>query len=80
MIGGAVISLAGVVAGAYMGFGVKSVGLAGGSMFGGQIAGQLNGFINSLAPNEQLTTSESSTKSSTVENKAVTDMMALVDE
>ena len=80
MIGGAVVSLAGVVAGAYMGFGVESVGLAGGSMFGGQIAGQLNGFINSLAPNEQLTTSESSTKSSTVENKAVTDMMALVDE
>ncbi len=83
MIGGAVISLAGVIAGAYFGGAeaVKNeVGAVGGSMLGGQIAGQLNGFINSLAPNEQLTSSDSTSESTTTENKAVTDMMALVDE
>ena len=80
MIGGAVISLAGVVGGAFAGEAVEKVGYVGGAMLGGQIAGQLNGFINSLAPNEQLTSSDSTSESTTTENKAVTDMMALVDE
>ena len=79
MIGGAVLSLGGVVGGAFLGASIPGVGATGGSMLGGQVMGQLNGFINSLAPNEQITTSSSNTTSSTIENKTVTDMMALLD-
>ena len=80
MIGGAAISLAGVIGGAIAGGSVGNVGAVGGSMLGGQVAGQLNGFINSLAPNEQISTSSSQSSSATIENKAVTDMMHLIDE
>lgn len=80
MIGGAAVSIAGVAIGANAGASVNGIGAVGGSMLGGQVAGQLNSFINSLAPNEQTTTSTSQTTSSTVENKAVTDMMSLVDD
>lgn len=80
MISGAAASLAGVVVGATAGSAASAVGIVGGSMLGGQITGQLNGFINSLAPNEQITSGNSTTISSTVENKAVTDMMAFVDD
>lgn len=78
MIGGAAMSLAGVVGGALTGLGDISK-MASGAMLGGQIAGQFSGFINSLAPNEQITTSSSQSSSSTVENKTVTDMMTLLD-
>lgn len=80
MIAGAALTLAGVVGGAAVGAPMKNVGVTGGSMVGGQIAGQLNGFVNSLAPNEQISKSDSKTISSTVENKAVTDMLSLLDE
>lgn len=81
MIGGVAVSLAGAAIGAAAGVAIgDTVGVVGGSMLGGQVAGQLNGFINSLAPNEQITSSSSKTNSSTIENKAVTDMMALVDD
>ena len=80
MIGGAAISLAGVIGGAIAGASVGNVGLVGGSMLGVQVAGQLNGFISSLAPNEQISTSNSQSSSATIENKAVTDMMQLIDE
>lgn len=80
MIGGAALSMIGVVGGAMLGTGSSMIGSVGGSMIGGQIAGQLNGFINALAPNEQLNTSDSESISATVENKSITDMMALLDE
>ncbi|MBE5864621.1 MAG: DUF87 domain-containing protein [Lachnospiraceae bacterium] len=80
MIGGAAVTLTGVIAGAVIGAPVAGVGLAAGSMLGGQIAGQLNGFINSLAPNEQASKSDSVSTSSTVENKTITDMLMLIDE
>lgn len=80
MIAGAAVSLAGVVGGAVVGAPVGGVGMTGGAMVGGQIAGQLNGFINSLAPNEQISESDSKSMSTTVENKAVTDMLSLLDE
>ena len=80
MIGGAAASIAGVAIGAITGASVQGIGAVGGAMLGGQVAGQLNGFINSLAPNEQITASSSQTTSSTIENKAVTDMMSLVDD
>lgn len=73
MIGGAVASLAGSVGGAALGSTV-------GAMLGGQFAGQFNGFIHSLAPSEQSSTSHSVSKSSTTENKTVTDLMQLLDE
>lgn len=77
MIGGAAVSLAGVIGGAAIGVADAAVS---GAMIGGQIAGQFSSFINSLAPSEQITKSTSQTVSSTVENKSVTDMMALIDE
>lgn len=77
MIGGAAMSLVGVIGGAIVG---GTAGPAAGAMIGGQIAGQFNGFINSLAPNEQTSKSTSRTTSSTIENKAITDMMALIDD
>lgn len=73
MIGGAVASLAGSIGGAAWGSTV-------GAMLGGQFAGQFNGFIHSLAPSEQTSTSHSVSKSSTTENKTVTDLMHLLDE
>lgn len=79
MIGGAVVSLVGAVGGAAVGAAAKDViGLTGGAMVGGTIAGQFNGFISSLAPSEQISTSTST--STTTENKAVTDIMQLLDE
>lgn len=79
MIGGAVLSVGGAIGGAVLGTKIPGVGATGGAMLGGQVVGQLNGFITSLAPNEQITTSSSNTTSSTIENKTVTDMMALLD-
>lgn len=80
MITGAAVALAGVVGGAVVGNPLSGVGITGGAMVGGQIAGQLNGFINSLAPNEQATHTNSLTRSTTVENKAISDMLSLLDE
>ena len=79
MIGGAVASLAGSVGGAAIGA-ASGIGAYAGSMLGGQFAGQFNGFIHSLAPSEQVSTSHSVSKSSTTENKTVTDLMHLLDE
>lgn len=73
MISGAVSSLAAPICGALLTTGPL------GAMIGSQMAGQFNTFIASLAPNEQITASSSQTSSSTVENKAVTDMMELLD-
>lgn len=81
MIGGAVTSLAGVIGGAVAGGKIGGAGMAvSGSMMGGQIAGQINGFINSLAPNEQISESKSTSTSTTTENKAVTDLLQLIDD
>ena len=78
MIGGAVISVVGAVGGAAIGAAGGSAGT--GAMVGGTVAGQFNGFISSLAPNEQISKSTSTTSSTTTENKAVTDIMQLLDE
>lgn len=92
LIGGAAVSLGGIIGGAFAGAAVPagaavSAGVAGqaigapaGAMLGGQIAGQLGSFINALAPNEQISNSTSSSSSYTVENKSVTDMLSLLDE
>lgn len=80
MIGGAVVSLAGAIGGAVAGASASAIGAVGGSMLGGQITGQFNGFISSLAPSEQITESTSTTTSTTTENKAITDIMQILDE
>ena len=82
MIGGAALSLVGVIGGAVAGAGAKAkaIGAVGGTMIGGQIAGQFNGLINSFAPIEQITEGETTTTSSTTENKKITDLMQLIDD
>ena len=65
---GALTSLGGVIGGAIAGGGVSS------------IAGQLSGFINTLAPTEQMSESFSSSTSTTTENKAITDMLQMLDD
>ncbi len=76
MIGSAAVSLSGAIGGAILGTPATAVG----AMPGSQIAGQLNGFITSLAPNEQITKSTATTTSTTTENKAVTDLLQLIDD
>lgn len=78
MLGGAGISLAGAIGGAVIGESI-GIGATGGAMVVGQVAGQLNGFIQSLAPTEQHSHSTSESYSTTTENKAVTDMLQLLD-
>ena len=81
MIGSAAASMAGVIGGAVIGTALGGTTLtAVGSMIGGQIAGQLGGFINSLAPSDNNSDSMSYSSSTTSENKAVSDMMRMIDE
>ena len=81
MIGNATVSVAGVLGGAIVGNVLTdAAGSMIGMQIGGSVAGQLNGFIASLAPTEQTTKSEGITTSSTTENKAVTDLLQLIDE
>lgn len=77
-IGSAAISLAGVLTG--MGIRLGSGNAYSGAMLGGQISSQLNGFIASLAPNDQISKSTSSSTTKTTENKAITDMLQFIDE
>ena len=80
LLGGALTSLGGVIGGALAGSAIGGVGAAAGSMIGGQIAGQLGGFINTLAPSEQQSDAYSTSTSTTAENKAITDMLQMLDD
>ena len=89
LLGGAAVSLAGAIGGVAAGVGAAGAAAAasvklstavGGSMIGGQIAGQLGGFINSLAPTKQISEAKTESKTSTVENKEVTDILQMLDE
>lgn len=77
MIASAVMPVAGAIAGAVLG---GSQNGTVGAMIGGTITGQLNGFINMLVPAEQVTKTNAQTTSSSMENKSITDLMALLDE
>ena len=79
MLGGAAASLAGAIGGALIGAPAAGVGVTGGAMVGGQVMGQFSGFLNSLAPNEQISTSDSTGTTTTNENKAVSDLLSLID-
>lgn len=78
LLGGALTSLGGVIGGAVVGASVGETAV--GSMIGGQVAGQLSGFINTLAPSEQISDAQSYSTSTTTENKAVTDMLQMLDD
>lgn len=80
MIGGAAISIVGVVGGLAAGAAINPGAAVSGAMIGGQIAGQFNNFISSLAPTEQVSHSTSSSFSTNTENKEVTDLLKLLDE
>jgi len=91
MLTSAAAALVGAVGGAALGGGFiggaklagiarTSIGAVGGSMVGGQITGQLSGFINSLAPVAQISKATTSGKTTTVENKEVTDILQMLDD
>lgn len=80
MIGNALATIGGMVVGGAMGNKIDGVELVGGAMVGGQIAGQLGGLLNSLAPVEQISDSHSESNTVTQENKTVTDLLELIDQ
>ncbi len=80
MLGGAGVGLLGAIGGAILGTKVPGVGATGGVMIGGQIASQLNAAIQSLAPSEQHSKGINESYSTTIENKAVIDLLHLIDE
>ena len=81
MVGSAVLSLGGIIGGAVVGGALLDPAqFVSGSMIGGQIAGQLGGFINSLAPVEQISKATSSGRTTTIENKEVTDILQMLDD
>lgn len=85
MITNAVISIAGTAAGVALGAQFGSGAMAGtAAMLGGQIGaqagGQISSFISSLAPTKQISQATTTGVTATEENKAVTDMLAMLDE
>lgn len=85
MITNAVISIAGTAAGVALGAQLGSGAMAGtAAMLGGQIGaqagGQISSFISSLAPSKQISQATTTGVTTTEENKAVTDMLAMLDE
>lgn len=81
MLGGAIVSIGGIIGGAAAGNAfLNPAQLVSGGMIGGQIAGQLGGFINSLAPVEQISKAATKSKTITIENKEVTDILQMLDE
>lgn len=85
MITNAVISIAGTAAGVALGahFGTEAMkGTAAmlGGQIGGQAGGQISSFISSLAPAKQISEATTTGVTTTEENKAVTDMLVMIDE
>lgn len=91
MITNAVISVAGTAAGIGLGemFGGTTAMLGGqiggtaamlGGQIGGQVGGQIGNFISSLAPTKQISKAITTGTTITEENKAVTDMLVMLDE
>ncbi|MDR1977714.1 MAG: ATP-binding protein [Synergistaceae bacterium] len=72
MISGAVVGVAGSIAG-------FALGGTAGLMLGGQIGNTFGGLFNSLTPGVQKSTTDSSSMTITTENKTVTDMLSLID-
>lgn len=81
MITNAVISVAGTAAGVALGamFGTGAAAMLGGQIIG-QAGGQIGNFISSLAPTKQISKAMTTGVTTTEENKAVTDMLRMLDE
>ena len=85
MITNAVISIAGTAVGVALGAQLGQGAMAGtaamlGGQIGGQAGGQISSFISSLAPTKQISKSQTMGVTTTEENKAVTDMLSMLDE
>lgn len=80
MVGAALVSIAGIVGGAYFGAAAKGLEMVSGAMLGGQIAGQFGGFLNALAPTEQISKSTSTSSTTTTTNKQVADLLKMLDD
>ena len=85
MITNAVISIAGTATGVALGAKLGVGAMAGtaamlGGQIGGQAGGQISNFISSLAPTKQITKATTAGITITEENKAVTDMLVMLDE
>ena len=84
MITNAVMSIAGTAAGVALGAQVGGAMAGTAAMLGGQIGGQagsqISSFISSLAPVKQISKSTTTGVTMTEENKAVTDMLVMLDE
>lgn len=85
MITNAVISVAGTAAGIALGAKLGSGAMAGtasmlGGQIGGQAGGQISNFISSLAPAKQISEAITNGVTTTEENKAITDMLVMLDE
>lgn len=80
MITNAVISIAGTATGVGVGamFGGTAAMLGG--QIGGQVGGQISNFISSLTPTKQISKAITTGTTTTEENKAVTDMLSMLDE
>lgn len=85
LITNAVISIAGTAAGVALGSKLGSGAMTGtaamlGGQIGGQTGGQISSFISSLAPAKQISKATTTGVTTTEENKAVTDMLVMLDE
>ncbi|RKI44029.1 ATP-binding protein [bacterium D16-51] len=85
MITNATVSIVGTAAGVALGAKFGSGTMAGtaamlGGQIGGQAGGQISSFISSLAPTKQISKVATTGVTTTEENKAVTDMLVMLDE
>lgn len=80
MITNAVVSIAGTAVGVALGTQFGGTAAMLGGQIGGQAGGQISNFISSLAPTKQISKAITTGTTITEENKAVTDMLAMLDE
>lgn len=80
MITNAVVSIAGTAVGVALGAQLGGTAAMLGGQIGGQAGGQIGNFISSLAPTKQISKSTTTGVTITEENKAVTDMLHMLDE
>lgn len=80
MITNAVVSIAGTAGGVALGAQFGGTAAMLGGQIGGQVGGQISSFISSLAPTKQISKAITIGTTITEENKAVTDMLVMLDE
>lgn len=80
MITNAVVSIAGTAVGVALGAQFGGTAAMLGGQIGGQAGGQISSFISSLAPTKQISKAITTGVTTTEENKAVTDMLIMLDE